>query len=260
MYLSSVPYVLRRTRLSWAVMSTCRGYIESGNSQGTPNDIRIPRGSEYPGNSYWYWVGDTGRGRHTQKTALGACDTPVWLQHTLGGDFQMSQHRSSSINRGLPPHCLVPEALHSSDDVCIRSLLATFHERRGVDMLSSVKARSSSPAWRSVQLSAWKRPLAAGAAAQHPATPAVRKQNRLMGPSAQRTERAESERTNCPGPAERSGTRVRRFASRAGRWDELNPRLFDYRERKAVKRRCVLGSRAAHTSGGKVRALVMKSV
>ena len=102
----------------------------------------------------------------------------------------------------------------------------------GVGMLSSVKARSSSPAWRSAQLSAWKRPLAAGAAAQHPAAPAVRKQNRLMGPIALRTERAVSERTHCPCPAVRSSARIRRLASRVGRWDESNPRPSDYRERK----------------------------
>ena len=110
------------------------------------------------------------------------------------------------VPEAMPPHCLVPEALPSSDDVCIRSLLATFHERRGVDMLSSVKARSSSPA------------KSAGSGDE---VPAAREQNRPMD-SGSGGSQAE--------PAD--GFWFRRFASRTGRWDELIPRPSEYRERK----------------------------
>ena len=88
MCLSSVPYVLRRARISWAVMSTCRGYIEFG----------VPGSTLDPGNSYWYlvWVMRGGGTTHNKKQHWARVNTPVWLQHTPGGDFQMSQHRSSS--------------------------------------------------------------------------------------------------------------------------------------------------------------------
>ena len=54
-----------------------------------------------------------------------------------------------------------------------------------------------------------------------------------------------------PGSAQQRAlsARIRRLASRVGRWDELNPRLSGHRERKAVQRRCALGPWGAHTSG-----------
>ena len=54
-----------------------------------------------------------------------------------------------------------------------------------------------------------------------------------------------------PGSAQQRAlsARIRRLASRVGRWDELNPRPSGRRERKAVPRRCALTPRGAHTSG-----------
>ena len=133
------------------------------------------------------------------------------------------------VPEAMPPHCLVPEALPSSDDACIRSLLATFHERRGVDMLSGVKARSSSPAQgagtgagvdmlSSVKARSSSPAKSAGSGDE---VPAAREQNRPMD-SGSGGSQAE--------PAD--GFWFRRFASRTGRWDELIPRPSEYRERK----------------------------